>query len=150
MAILVIGVLAVVFGLRIRTTGFGDESDIGSRAFPVLMGCLLLLGGIYEFAKSLWSSENTADLSGEVPEDSTSTVPLWKFWLVLGAIIIYLPMISYVGFFPSTVVFTCAMMRWLETGWIISLIAALIIAFVVHALFVLLFKVQLPGGVLFG
>jgi hypothetical protein len=55
----------------------------------------------------------------------------------------------YLGFFSATAMITVAAIRWLGKGWGSALVSAVIIMAAVYLLFVRLFRVPLPTGVLF-
>jgi tripartite-type tricarboxylate transporter receptor subunit TctC len=63
---------------------------------------------------------------------------------LLGALMLYVAAMPWIGFAPSTAVFTFVAMWRLGTRWWLAAIGSAVIVLTIHLLFVLLFKVQLP------
>jgi hypothetical protein len=67
-------------------------------------------------------------------------------WLLVGALLLYLPAIEWLGFFLSTILFSGGLLRWLRMSWRGTVATVLVLVLTVQLLFVQLFKVQLPAG----
>jgi hypothetical protein len=55
----------------------------------------------------------------------------------------------YLGFFAATSILSAAAIRWLGKGWGTAIVSSVGIMVAVYLLFVRLFRVPLPTGVLF-
>jgi hypothetical protein len=156
-ACLVILGIAGLLLLPPRSPGVAGN-DPGPGAFPAALSVLLILGGIYEMAATLVRQRRgVASRASEVetvpadegmgvsdqPEESGGTRDAI---MLLIAVLLYLPAIHWLGFMVSTFLFTAFVMRGLRATWIASLFTGLSLVLVIHFLFVVLFRVQLPVG----
>jgi len=138
--------------------------DGGSRAFPITLGCVLVFGAAYEFFKSRVRGKKETALGREVADEpgvgdflvaskdesaKPGTPMRVRLLSVCVGLVAYLLLLPVVGFIIATTVFACLMMRWLATTWPMSMLSALILTVAVYGLFVRLFKVLLPDGILF-
>ena len=135
-----IGLAVAVAGLSssIRALGLGENFDPGAKAFP--LGLALILGGsgVVELVLG-WKSHDTEN----APSGRTKTAAI--LLLGLGAYVFLLP---WLGFALSTLLMASGMMIWLGQSWQRSLAASVSLLGLVYLLFVVAFKVPLPGGVL--
>jgi tripartite-type tricarboxylate transporter receptor subunit TctC len=67
----------------------------------------------------------------------------------VGAFALYLVAMPYLGFFTTTSVLSAMAIRWLGKGWASAIVSSGVIMVAVYLLFVRLFRVPLPTGVLF-
>ena len=144
--ILISGVV-IVATFQIQTLGMPGNHDPGPRALPWFLAGLLMLGGLYELAAALLKKPVPA-APQQTQEPRAEPAHVRNTAILLGSLILYFAAMPWVGFFISTLCFSIAMMRLLGTGWILSAVASIAMLMTVHLLFVQLFKVQLPGGVL--
>ena len=140
LGIALVGLAVVVVSLAqsIRALGLGDNFDPGSKAFPVGLAVVLGIGGLIE----VWQGWQSGPAAKAAPGQTKTAAILL---LGLGAYVWLLP---WLGFAVSTLVGATAMMVWLGNPWSRSLIASVVLIGVIYALFVIGFKVPLPGGVL--
>lgn len=135
-----VGLAVVVISLAqsIRALGLGDNFDPGAKAFPVGLALILGLGGLFE----LWRGWRSGRPTRTAPGQAKSAALLL---LGFGGYVFLLP---WLGFGLSTLIGATAMMVWLGNPWARSILASAVLIGVIYALFVLAFKVPLPGGVL--
>lgn len=135
-----IGLAATVAGLSssIHALGLGENYDPGAKAFPLGLALLLGLGGLTELVLG-WRSRGTAHQSpGQLKKAAILLVGL-------GAYVFLLP---WLGFALSTLLMASGMMIWLGQSWQRAALASASLVGLVYLLFVVAFKVPLPGGVL--
>ena len=137
---MVLALAVVVLSRSIKALGLGDNFDPGSKAFPLGLAAILGIGGLIEIGQSRGHSP-----ANRAPTDPKQSQTALVLLVGLGVYIFLLP---WGGFALSTLVMGTAMMVWLGNSWLRSVVAAVLLIGVVYALFVLGFKVPLPGGVL--
>ena len=130
-------IFVLLFSGSIQSIGLGENFDPGPKAFPIGLSILLAMGGAVEFFKR---KERQA---GMLSEPGEGRIVL----LLLAAFLIYVLLLPWLGFALSTAVMATGMMMLLGNSWraALSLTATLIV--MIYLLFVVLFKVPLPGGV---
>ncbi len=131
------GGLAVLFAVQIPETGFQNEYDPGPRVVPLLMGAVLILGGLAEGVRSSRREEDVSPDAG-----------LGAFWVLLAALTLYALVMPYSGFALATVILTVFVASSMGVRWWVAGMLALGLVAVVYLLFVYLFRVPLPQGVL--
>ena len=147
------GALAVGFGLGIQELGLGQNRDPGPRAFPLALGLILIGGGVFEWVASWmhWdrqSEEKEACSEMEVKEGQTPRSGLRHMGGLLIGLCLYVGALNWLGFTVSTLVFSLAMMVLLGVRWPVGLATSAGLLLLIHVLFRMLFKVQLPAGTL--
>jgi len=154
--LLLVGLLGLYFAGGIAASSLGDNQDPGPRAFPMVLSGLLALGGLVETVRGV-VVQRGAKRSGAVWGVGTSWSRLRDrlgepgnrdAMLLVLALVIYVPAIGRIGFGLSTLVFAALIMVRLGARWWSALTVSLGLVVVVHLLFVTLFRVQLPVGVL--
>lgn len=142
-----VGLAVIVIGLAqsIRALGLGDNYDPGSKAFPVGLAIILAIGGLIEVwqGRRNRSVRHSASSETTPPSGRTKTAAL----LLLG-FGVYIGALPWLGFTLATLIMTNAMMIWLGNPWPRSIIGSIVLVGLVYTLFVVGFKVPLPGGVL--
>lgn len=68
--------------------------------------------------------------------------------IVFFALILYVAMMGFLGFFTSTLIFSVTMMTHLGMKWSVSFCATVALIIIIHLLFVRLFKIPLPMGLI--
>jgi putative tricarboxylic transport membrane protein len=147
-ALIFVGVAAIVLSGNIVLTGLGDTRDPGPRAFPLGVGICLVLGGMYQLG--LWVARggragaifNLASARNFLADTRNRDA-----WVLIGALCLYVLAISWIGFSLSTVVFGTGMMMRLGASWWLAGGMSLLLMAAINVLFVGLFKVQFPAGV---
>jgi hypothetical protein len=160
-----LGTTAMVLSWQIPVAGLGMNHDPGPRAFPLALGLFLLGGAIYEFTRAWLSRKreaSPAEVNGFGEEDFSRAGPgdlgamgapagesPLNFWLFCGAMPGCLLLLPWFGFFPAIGLLAFLMMWRLGASWVLSAASTLVLLGVVYLLFVRLFKVPLPSGLLF-
>ncbi len=156
-----IGISATLLARAIPVRALGGHRDPGPRAYPTVLGILLIAGGIFELLQA-WRTRSrgapgldaTGRLEAGGADASAADRSQAEFnrggivdgLLILGAVVLYVPAIGWLGFAPSTALFCVGVMRRLGARWLSAVVAAIALVVVVEVLFVKLFQVQLPAG----
>ena len=127
----------LLFSGSIQSIGLGDNFDPGPKAFPIGLSILLAMGGAVEFLKR---KERPA---GNLSEPGKGRIVL----LLLAAFLVYVLLLPWLGFALSTAIMATGMMILLGNSWWAALSLSTILLVIIYILFVLVFRVPLPGGV---
>jgi putative tricarboxylic transport membrane protein len=138
---LVLAILVFVFSRSIEALGFGDNHDPGPKAFPLGLSVIIACGGLFELFNSRINPETVT--SNSTQKNSKQKTIL----LLLGGFLLYVVFLPLLGFALSTLVMATGMMMLLGNTLKSSAIVSIILITVIYLLFVVLFKVPLPGGV---
>ena len=146
-----LGGVLVVFSLgvlvmsrSIRELGFGDNFDPGSKAFPIGLALLLGTGGLIEIWKAWGDRKALASRASGAGNSGNKSKTVLTLLAGLGVYVFLLP---WLGFALTTLLLATGMMIWLGNSWQRSALASIVLITVVYLLFVVGFKVPLPGGV---
>jgi len=138
----------------INAAGFsspGAATDPGPWFFPTILsvvlgaGVLLLVGNAI-----LRRSERTTAPGQEMKPNTRQWLTFWTdrgkldVVLLLASLPIYLLAMSWLGFFLSTFVWSVLVMRRLGLAWALAVPSTLVMLAAIYALFVFMFRVQLP------
>ena len=117
-----------------------DENDPGPKAFPVVLGIVLLVGGVYQVGAG-WIA------TGSSPESSAaSRRGLLDASILAFALLSFYFVVPWIGFYLPTFVFAFLITWRLGARWWSALLTAVVLLVVVYFLFVVAFRVQLPQG----
>jgi hypothetical protein len=148
-ALIVVAVFFIYFSIDIKRLGLLDDNDPGPRAFPVVLSLTLLVGGLVQVIGSAiqyWRG-GVADYDGE-PETEILTAGR-RDALVVGVMFLaYLFAVPRLGFYLPTALFAWLMTWKLGAKWWSAVVTVVVLLVVIRVLFVGLFRVQLPQGVL--
>jgi putative tricarboxylic transport membrane protein len=138
---LTIGLTAVLLGRAIKKPGFASNQDPGPQFFPILLGTLLALGGCILLLKSFYQP---------APKTESSIDPLNNRSLLLFVIgfLAYLLAMPWIGFSLASITFVCLMIWQQGSRLGVALPLAIGLVIGIQILFVKLFHVQLPAGIL--
>ena len=131
-----------VFGLaalyKALALPFGSASQPGSGFFPTLIGiALIVFSAVAALAPPTKTGEAVTPARGEI-----------AVWVVIIALLAYVPLLPHLGFVPSTAAIILLLLRGIGgVQWQGSLIAAIVAAVACYALFTRL-GVPLPPGIL--
>ena len=132
----------VIVGANIGATSIGDTAakshDPGPWAIPTGVAVFVGLSVVYQIARRSPRAEGTGG-------DMTLRMLAGAFV----AFAIYAAAMPYVGFFVATAAISILAIRWLGKGWVSAVISTVVLMAAVYFLFVRLFRVPLPTGVLF-
>ena len=147
---LVTALLAIYFSRSIEALGFGENFDPGPRTFPIGLSALLILGALVE----LWRSRGThpADTQLSTPsssptEEAATSGNHKTTLIILGCFTLYVILMPLIGFSLSTLAMASLMMKLLGNSFRASVLVSIILISLIYVLFVILFKVPLPGGI---
>ena len=130
--------VAVFLSSSIHSIGLGDNFDPGPKAFPIGLSALLVLGGLVEFFKKKAEKSTNEAQAG-----------MGKYVLMLlAAFALYVLLLPWLGFALSTAIMATTMMMLLGNSWKAAVTLTVSLIIIIYFLFVVLFKVPLPGGVL--
>lgn len=147
-----VGLLTLILARDIPQSTLGNNEDPGPRAFPNALAILLILGGLYEQARTLRLRR-----PAPAPSAARNKSSVWKnlsrvenrnALILVGALALYLVAIPWVGFPLATLLFSAGMMLQLGAHWRLAAPFSLGLVAVIYLLFTVLFRVQLPVGVL--
>jgi hypothetical protein len=156
---LLVGLAAVLLALQLPGSGVGRNHDPGPRAFPLLLGGIIMLLAVVEGVKA-WRGRDghSANLGRGLPlveegdeagDGEAWPRPLLSPWLFFGSFLLYLGLVWWAGFFVATSLSLLLFLRRLGVGWVVAFISMVVLLGAVYLLFVRLFRVLLPGGFLF-
>jgi hypothetical protein len=149
--LIAIGLLVLWLSGGISNSTVGHNDDPGPRTFPIATASILLAGGLFELVRYLRQPK-----SGKPPERSAAGSPgqtasppnnRQAIFLIAG-LAIYLIAMPWAGFPTATWIFSLVLMLRLGAGKLMATTASAGLVLAIYLLFVLLFKVQLPPGVL--
>jgi hypothetical protein len=144
-ALLGTSILVIILSRSIKAIGLGDNFDPGPNAFPLGLSALLALGGLIELWQSRIQSSPSPQSSTIAPRPSSRDARSVLF--LLGCFLLYVILLPWLGFSVSTLIMATVMMILLDNSWKQSLAVSIILITLIYFLFVVLFKVPLPGGV---
>ena len=131
----------VIVGANVGATSISGSPakshDPGPWALPIGAAAFVLLSLMYLFARRK---------PGTAAEPNESGL---RFAGAVAAFVVYLVAMPYLGFFAATSILSAAAIRWLGKGWGTAIVSSVGIMVAVYLLFVRLFRVPLPTGVLF-
>ncbi len=129
----------------------GQNHDPGPKALPIALAVLLIAVLIAEMIASRRredSASTSATAASSVGSGALGAAPpglLSKDALVLlAALVIYIAIMPWIGFAVSTLLFALVVMCRLGAKWWLAAVCSLAIIGIIHGVFVILFKVQLP------
>ena len=146
-----IGILALILARQISRPGLGDNRDPGPRAFPVALAAGLIAGGLIESARAGMKRFRTGRSQTEnaaTAEAAQAGENLVNALVLFAGLLLYLAAMPWCGFSVSTLLFSLGVMLRLGVRRALASVVSLSMIVAIHLLFVKLFKVQLPTGVL--
>jgi len=151
--LILVGPAALLLARRIPETSLGNNEDPGPRAFPLALAALLVAGGLAELILNIRRRRSANASPRARPTlagwgDSLLRRENLNAFFLIAALVAYLAAMPWIGFPVATLLFSIGMMLLL--GAPIRLTAPFSVGLVVliYVLFTMLFKVQLPAGVL--
>ncbi len=138
------GLFFTVFAFQSTQVRATSPGDPGPAFVPATLGVLLIIGSLFhafggrnELASDSSEENSTADSSSD-----TGVIAL------LAGILVYLPMLHWIGFSVSSAVAVVGLLIGLRTRpWVAICVSIGLVAFA-KALFTFAFDVQLPEGIL--
>lgn len=145
--VLIATAIGATFLLRsVKAIGLGDNFDPGPKVFPLGLCSILAFGGIIE----IWQGLRSFKIKTRIESTSleTNRNPRSKtVLLLLTYFLIYVVLLPWLGFAVATLIMGTSMMSILGNSWKISVLVSAALIVLIYFLFVVFFKVPLPGGV---
>jgi len=131
---------------------------ISPRAYPTaiaiaMLAVSLLVSGL-ELRKVLLGRRGAAAGAGAPTEgtddDDRERITNWRdAWITLGALVVYVAVFSFLGFFLATTVFLVGVSTFFAPRkWLRNIIVSVVFSILVYLLFTELLAVRLPAGLL--
>jgi len=146
LALLALSGLALWLSRGIKEVTLGAGADPGPKLFPVGLSILLGVLAVVELARSRCQMPSFKFQISSFKLPKAASPP--RQGIMVLAVAAYLGLLYGVGFGLATFLFSLLVMRFLGTGWRLASVSALVLVLAVHLLFVRLFKVPLPEGML--
>lgn len=129
------------FGTILRSEAFQDlgKGVVGPRVFPAVLGTVGLLALTILLA--------TGQLGRAAGVEPYSWQGARRVAVVLGAVAFYLAAGESVGFVLTMLTILVVLMRWLEVGWVTSLLVAIPVVATIYQTFANVLRVPLPRGI---
>ena len=150
-----IAVIALIFSKDIQQPGIRSGGDPGPKAFPIAIAILMIVGGTFEAGRWFWQHRRSHRAYEEFPAefadseaDDISAAGKLNVLILVIAMAVYLPAITFIGFSISTFLFATGMMIRLGTRAWLAAATTLGLLILIRLLFVFVFGVQLPEGLL--
>ncbi len=132
----------LVGAFTIPESSFGDVA-VGPKAVPVAIGIALGAAAIALVVRGLRGTVEVPSEDDAPPQDLRKLAVVAT--LLLGYILVFVPL----GYALSTFLFVMGATTYLDRGhWVRNLVYAGVFSAVVYSIFVFVFGVQLPAGVL--
>ena len=143
---MVIGALALLLSRGIRQPGFATNQDPGPAFFPILLGSLLLLAGLWRLILSFRVGKTSQHSETHSESTSKGMAGRGNFWKWFPSLLIYPVLMPQVGFILSSALFA-AWMLWVQgSRWWVAILVAAALAMTIQGLFGQVFHVQFPPG----
>ena len=143
---MVIGALALLLSRGIRQPGFATNQDPGPAFFPILLGSLLLLAGLWRLILSIRAGKTSQHSETHSESTSKGMAGQGNFWKWFPSLLIYPVLMPQVGFILSSALFA-AWMLWVQgSRWWVAILVAAALAMTIQGLFGQVFHLQFPPG----
>jgi putative tricarboxylic transport membrane protein len=127
---------------KIPTLEIGDP--LGPKAFPILLGIVLIAAALLLFIETLKADRDTGDVA---PRESRR-----HWWMIGGVTVwtaIYFSLFDRAGYLIATIAYLLPMMAVFNAGkWVANVLTTVLWAVGSYVLFVKILGVALPAGVL--
>jgi hypothetical protein len=153
-ALLLTGMVALLLSGGLDEPRLGSNEDPGPRALPVLLASCLALGGVVELVRCWRLRMQDHGRTSSAPRGREGRCALLgdratrDRLVMLGGMVLYVAAIPWAGFSLSTWLFALGGMRRMGVGWLLAAGVATGLVAVIYAVFVRVFRVQFPPGVL--
>lgn len=145
--LLVLSVALFISATRIPVSGaLGAGADFLPKVGSVLLFCCAC-----SFLVQFFRTPNERD--GEAPK-SMDRVPVIRFFLALGLLVLYVAGLGKIGFIPMTALYvfcqSLLMVPREKRSYLVSAVLAVVVALLVNGVFAFVLKLRLPAGLLSG
>ena len=147
-----LGIFLIAFSFiaYLATLSYPYQSAYFPRVIIVIIGLLGLFTAIRQWTKL------KATMQGQRPENSAVSAPFWQQPLVrrvammMGSGIIFLILMSLLGFFVAGLIYLPVMIRLLGVRKITTIaISTLFVLLLIYSIFVAFLRVPFPEGIIF-
>jgi len=152
----VIGAACVLVGAIVLclTTTFpkGATSSMqltGPAFFPNLLAIILLALGCYQIVNGFINKGEFAAFSGKDCFAAMKNRKVITIFVIIGAFIFYILFLKTLGFFITSLIFLLVLQWQLQIVWWKSILTAFAFLGIIYLIFVKIFTISLPSGVLF-
>ncbi len=142
--ILIIFAIAVIFHTTTFPSLYGQE--YGPDLFPIIIVSGLALCGVILIVRGFASRSSVPLIQLDDWADDRSTVI--NVILLIGAMVFYILCSEWLGFVITAMLILTILMIRLGSGFLTSMITAVIVTLVIHSLFAKILLVPLPWGLL--
>lgn len=140
-----VGATAAIASWQISPGGFTDPNDPGPRFLPMAAGLFLAGGGLIELVRWRMARRSRPDGGGGIVGPAKDRR---SFVIAAASIVGFVAALPLLGFALGSVIFSILMVRLLGGKWWSAVLTASVATGLAVLLFVGLFNVQLPNGVL--
>ena len=120
----------------IRQPGFATNQDPGPAFFPILLGSLLLLAGLWRLILSIRAGKTSQHSGTHSESTSKGMAGRGNFWKWFPSLLIYPVLMPQVGFILSSALFA-AWMLWVQgSRWWVAILVAAALAMTIQGLLV--------------
>lgn len=144
--------LALSAALFFSATQIPVSGALGAGAdFLPKVGSVLLFCCACSFLVQFFRAPKEGDREEKKAPDR---VPVIRFFLALGLLVLYVAGLQRIGFIPMTVFYvfcqSLLMVPKEKRSWLVSAVLAVAVALLVNAIFAFVLKLRLPAGLLSG
>ena len=136
-----LGLFFLWFARDIPQASFTSAGDPGPRAFPQWLGLVLVIGGTWELLRQ--RAGQIHPVGSALDKEESSRRPL-NALIVLIAVGLYIPAVSWIGFSVATLIVVTGLLRFLGSRWWLSATVAVSLLVLIQLLFGYGFNVPLP------
>ena len=137
---------ALVLSRGIEQLGMPDAGDPGSKAFPIGLGVILFVAGVYEIGRWFLARKRAEDGAVWFEPAQLKSETARRLGLISLSLILYVWLLGPLGFASATLVFCIPWMKRLGSRWWVSAVVAIALVLAIEILFDGVFQVQLPKG----
>ncbi len=121
----------------------------GPRYFPTILGIFFCVAAVVELVRYLRQRRNRTVPAPSIRQRAFAVMQDWgshSVVLILASLIVFVPLIRYVGFIAGGIVFSALVMLRLRAKWYNAIILSVVVVLVIAVVFGMLFRVPLPRG----
>jgi putative tricarboxylic transport membrane protein len=144
----VFAVAYLVAAFTIPESSF-ENAPVGPKAVPIAIGVALAAASLALAVRGFLKGVSERDASPGAPGEDTPPQDLGKLGVVALLLLAYILIFVPLGYAVSTFLFMMAATTYLDRDrWIRNVVYAVVFSVVVYSIFVYVFGVQLPAGIL--
>jgi len=150
----VIGIVCIGIGTLVMTltrnfpTGQGYVKLTGPAFFPNVLSIILILAGVAEVVNGIILRTSLSPVAVLGIGEQLKTPGTQTLLIIIALMVLYVLFMKPVGFFPTSFLFLFLLMWRLKVRWWKSALFSIVLLGVLYGVFVRLFYVNLPAGLL--